>query len=72
MYGYGRVMAELEELRPVLADITQGKVESEFHKKMLESTRKEHNQQKVAPKAGPLIKWSGNKVIHLSLCISII
>ena len=66
VYGYERVMAELEVFKPVLVDITQGKVESEFHR-MYEGTRKEQNQLKVAPKAGPLCKWSASKVGHLNV-----
>ena len=61
MYGYERVMAELEVFKPILVDITQGKVKSEFHRIFNEGTRKEQYQLKVAPKAGPL-KWSTSKV----------
>lgn len=62
VYGYERVMAEVDELRPMLVDITQGKVPSELHRKFLEGTRKEQSQLKVAPKAGRLTKWSTSKV----------
>ena len=62
MYSYDRVMEEVAELRSVLMDITQGKLASEFHRKMLEGSRKEKSQLKVAPKAGPIAKWSTSKV----------
>ena len=55
MYSYDSVMAEVGELRSVLVDITQGKLASDFH-------RKEGSQLKVAPKAGPIAKWSTSKV----------
>ena len=57
-------MAEVEELRPVLVDITQGKIKSEYQRRMLKGSRKEQSQLKVAPKTGPLAKWSTSKVSY--------
>ena len=62
MYSYDSVMAEVGELRSVLVDITQGRQASDFRRKMLEGSRKERSQLKVAPKAGPIAKWSTSKV----------
>ena len=62
VYSYDRVMNEVDQLRSVLVDITQGKLLSEFQRKMLEGSKKERSQLKVAPKAGPLAKWSTSKV----------
>ena len=55
-------MAEVGELQSVLVDITQGRLASDFHRKMLEGSRKERSQLKVEPKAGPIAKWSTSKV----------
>lgn len=55
-------MAEVGKLRSVLVDITQGRLASDFDRKMLEGSRKERSQLKVAPKAGPIAKWSTSKV----------
>ena len=62
VYSYDLVMGEVAGLRSVLVDITQGKLASEFHRKMLEGSRKERSQLKAAPKAGPIAKWSTSKV----------
>ncbi len=62
MYSYDLVMGEVAELRSVLVDITQGKLASDFHRKMLEGSRKEKSLLKVAPKAGPIANWSTTKV----------
>ena len=62
VYSYQRVMAEVDELKPVLVGIVHGRVASELHRKFLEGTRKEQNEIKLAPKAGPLARWPVDKV----------